>query len=225
MCGRYTLTTTIARLVGLFDLSNLPNLPARYNIAPTQEVAAVRLEDGKRRLVFLRLGLIPSWAKDARIAATMINARAETIAEKPAFRGAFRRRRCLVLADGFYEWRAEGKSKQAYRITLADGDAFAFAGLWEMWRKPDGEDVASCTIVTCAANELISALHDRMPVILPPEAIEAWLDPKSEPAGLQALLRPYAAKAMTYYPVSTRVNNVRNDDADCIAPLASARLL
>ncbi|MSO70694.1 MAG: SOS response-associated peptidase [Alphaproteobacteria bacterium] len=225
MCGRYTLTTTIAQLAAAFDLANLPNLPARANIAPTQEVAAVRLEEGVRRLALLRWGLIPSFAKDTRLAASMINARAETVAEKPSFRTAFRRRRCLILADGFYEWRVEGKNKQPYRITLASGAPLAFAGLWEMWTPSNGETVVSCTIVTCAANEVLVSLHDRMPVILPPEAVGAWLDPKSQPEDLQGLLRPYPAKEMTYYPVSTRVNSVRNDDAGCIAPLASTRLL
>ena len=226
MCGRYTLTTSVARLGGLFELANRPNLPARYNIAPTQAVAVVRLEEGLRVLASLRWGLIPSWAKDASLGAKMINARAETVAEKPAFRGAFRRRRCLVLADGFYEWRAEGKgAKQPYRMTLKDGEPFAFAGLWETWTPADGEAVASCTIVTCAANDLLQPPHERMPVILPPGALRDWLDPVAEAAALQALLRPYPSAAMTFSAVSTRVNSVRNDDPDCIAPLAATRLL
>ncbi len=226
MCGRYTLTTSVARLVDLFALANRPNLPPRYNIAPTQDVAAVRVEDGKRTLGLLRWGLVPPWAKDAKIGAPLINARAETLAEKPAFRAAFKRRRCLIVADGFYEWTAsEGGGRQPYRITMKDEAPFAFAGLWEAWQPKGAEKVLSCAIVTCEANELLRPLHDRMPAILPHSAIASWLDEETEAEKLAAMLRPYPSEAMAFRAVSTRVNSVRNDDADCIAPLESTRLL
>ena len=216
MCGRYSLTTPVEALRNLFGFRESPNLAPRYNIAPTQEVAAVRPsgESGDRQFVTLRWGLIPSWAKDPAIGSRMINARAETVAEKPAFRSAFRRRRCLVLADGFYEWKkGDGPAKQPWRITCADAGAFAFAGLWERWEPPDGEAVESCTIVTTNAAPAIAHIHPRMPVILEPSALETWL--AGDPMAATALLHPYGA-ALRAYPVSRRVNNVRNDDPTLI---------
>ena len=192
MCGRYTLRTPLNVLAQqfLFELGDLPadfELKPRYNIAPTQTVAAVRRLEagGPRQLALLHWGLIPSWAKDAKLAASTINARGETLAEKPAFRTAFARRRCLVLADGYFEWKAEGKKKLPLLFQLKSGQPFAFAGLWERWRGPAGtpEDappLESCTIVTTSANSLSANVHDRMPVILDPADYDLWLDPASE---------------------------------------------
>ncbi len=222
MCGRYSLTTPVEGLRRVFGFLEQPNLAPRYNIAPSQEVAAVRLgEDGKRHFAQLRWGLIPSWAKEAKIGNRMINARAETVAEKPAFRAAFRRRRCLVLADGFYEWQKRDKgAKQPYRITLADGGPFGFAGLWESWRdRESGERIESATIIVTEANDLLRPIHDRMPVILSPEDFDAWLDTERPGEAARALLRPYPAAALAATPISTRVNKVTNDDPAVIAPL------
>jgi putative SOS response-associated peptidase YedK len=221
MCGRYSLTTPVDALRDLFGFDARPNLAPRYNIAPTQEVAVVRLasEAGGRQLAMLRWGLIPSWAKDPSIGSRMINARAETVAEKPAFRTAFRRRRCLVLADGSYEWKTSGDGpKQPWRITCADAAAFAFAGLWEHWDSPDGETLESCTIVTTEAAPAISHIHPRMPVILAPGERESWLS--GDPADAGGLLHPYDG-TLEAYPVSRRVNNVRNDDDALIEPVSA----
>lgn len=220
MCGRYSLTTPVEALRGLFGFDARPNLAPRYNIAPTQPVAALlwNAEAGARQFAMLRWGLIPSWAKDPAIGARMINARAETVADKPAFRTAFRRRRCLVLADGFYEWKkADDGPKQPWRITCADVAAFAFAGLWERWDSPDGDTVESCTIVTTNAAPAIGHIHPRMPVILPRGALETWLAGDAAAAG--PLLHPYEGE-LAAYPVSRRVNNVRNDDAELIEPVS-----
>ena len=223
MCGRYSLTTPLEGVREVFGFLEQPNLAPRYNIAPTQEVAAVRLgsEGHQRHFVWLKWGLIPSWAKEAAIGSRMINARSETLAEKPAFRKAFRQRRCLILADSFYEWKTVGKGpKQPYRISLLGEGVFAFAGLWEHWRNPvDGTPVESCTIVTTAANDTLKPIHHRMPVILAPAAYEAWLDGETALEDLQTLLRPYPGEAMTYHPISTRVNKVANDDAEIILPV------
>jgi putative SOS response-associated peptidase YedK len=222
MCGRYSLTTPVEGLRRVFGFLEQPNLAPRYNIAPSQEIAAVRLgEDGGRHFAWLRWGLIPSWAKDIKIGYRTINARAETAAEKPAFRAAFRKRRCLVLADGFYEWQKQDKgAKQPYRVTLAEGGPFGFAGLWESWRDPEsGERIESATIVVTEANDLLRPIHDRMPVILAPADFDAWLDAERPREAARALLRPYPAAALAAYPVSTRVNKVANDDPEVIAPL------
>ncbi len=223
MCGRFTLRTPAHRLAEAFGVRNLPNLAPRYNIAPSQDVAAVRrAEDGDgRELVLLRWGLVPYWAKDPAIGNRMINARAETVAEKPAFRAAFRRRRCLVAADGFYEWQktADGK-KQPWFIRLADDAPFAIAGLWERWKSPQGDAVESCTLITTEANETLGPIHDRMPVILAPDAWDAWLAPESASAGaLTALLRPYTGDGLTAQPIGRLVNDPRSDEPACIAPL------
>ncbi len=219
MCGRYSLTTAPEALRRLFDFSNLPNLAARYNIAPTQEVAAVRGDGGgARELVMLRWGLVPSWATDISIGAKMINARAETVAEKPAFRSAFRHRRCLVPADGFYEWRAEDGRKQPFRIGMKGGAPFAFAGLWERWEPEGGDVVETVAIVTTDANEKLRPIHHRMPVIVAPDDYTAWLDTEAGDTGpARALLRPYPGEPMAFYRVDPRVNNARNDDPECIA--------
>ncbi|MFQ6017387.1 MAG: SOS response-associated peptidase, partial [Kiloniellaceae bacterium] len=236
MCGRYSLTTPVEALRALFGFPERPNLAPRANIAPTQDVAALRLgaagdggetgggaEPG-RRFVWLRWGLIPAWAKDLAIGNRLINARAEGVAEKPAFRAAFRKRRCLILADGFYEWRKEAGRRQPYRITLPEGGPFAFAGLWERWTAPPGgpaaaERIESCTIITTEANALLRPLHNRMPVILDPAALAAWLDPETPPDEARALLRPDPGAAMTLYRVSPRINDAANDDPALIAPI------
>lgn len=196
----------------------------RYNVAPGQAVVAVRQEAERpvRRLAPLRWGLVPAWAKDAAVGYKMINARAESAADRPAFCEAMRRRRCLIPADGFYEWKRAGKEKLPYCFTLADDALFAFAGLWEQWRSPQGQAVESCTILTTAPNELVRDVHDRMPVILAPEAYDVWLDPAfTRVAELQPLLKPYAG-AMRRYRVSSRVNQVKNDDAECAAEVEAA---
>ena len=227
MCGRYSITTPTEAMKRVFRFSGpLPNLPPRYNVVLTQRVPIVRAARGDRHdreLATVRWGLIPFWAKDATIGYKLINARAEGIDAKPSFREAFKRgRRCLIPADGFYEWQKKGTAKQPWRITLADGEPFAFAGLWERWEKaPDGVPVESCTIITTAAIALVSKLHDRMPVILPAEAYGPWLgEDSAAPPELLALLRSYPPDAMRAYPVSTVVNSPRNDTPECITPAA-----
>jgi putative SOS response-associated peptidase YedK len=220
MCGRYVITSTMEAIRRLFEVPESLNLQPRYNVAPTQQVPVVRRLDDGRHLAQLRWGLIPSWAKDASMGARMINARAETVAEKPAFRSAFRQRRCLVVSDGFYEWRKlPDGAKQPYFITLEAGGPFAFAGLWETWRSPDGERVESCTIVTTGANEKLVELHDRMPVIVAPEDYDLWLAGGDRDA-LEALLRPCPAALMTFFPVNRKVNNARFDDPSCLERVA-----
>ncbi len=220
MCGRYSLTSPVESVVQLFALDARPNLPPRYNIAPTQEVAVLLTEGGARSLRLMRWGLVPAWAKNVSFGVKMINARAETVAERPSFRSAFKRRRCLIPADGFYEWQARGKGpKQPYRITQFDGLPFAFAGLWEAWQEPDGDELLSCTIITTEANRLLREIHPRMPVILDSADYDNWLNFDSTvPA--QSLLKPAPDDWLMAYPVSTRINNVRNDDAACIEPIA-----
>lgn len=230
MCGRYSLTTPPEAMRRLFGFEGQPNLPPRYNIAPTQEAPIVRLSaEGRRELAMARWGLLPVFAKAPADGARMINARAETVAEKPAFRAAFRHRRCLVPADGFYEWQklSDGPkpAKQPWRIGLRDGAPFAFAGLFESWRPRDGAADAPAlltfTILTTDANAAIAKIHPRMPVILANADHAAWLAPDAQPTDLHPLLHPPPAEAMGYYRVSTHVNAVRNDDAECIAPLES----
>lgn len=224
MCGRFTLAVDLEDLRAAFPWLVLPEglsrLAPRYNVAPTQPVAVVP-NTGERRLDFFVWGLIPSWADDPRIGSRMINARAETLGEKPSFRAAFRRRRCLVLANGFYEWRKEPQgSKTPMFITLKSGQPFAFAGLWETWHSPHGDELLSCTIITTTPNDLVRPIHDRMPVILPEDAYEAWLDPaERSPDELSALLGPYPAGEMAAYPVSQAVNNPANDVPECIVPV------
>ena len=228
MCGRFTFATAPTALVELLGLDEPPTLDPRYNIAPTQALLVVRAvlqgETRRRELRLLRWGLVPPWADDPSVGYRMINARSETAASKPAFRAAFRRRRCLVLADGFFEWKRVGRGpKQPHYLRLRDGRPFAFAGLWERWRGPGDppDELLSCTLLTCAPNELVATIHDRMPVILPPAAYEPWLDPEQQdPAALQALLAPYPAEEMIAYPVGTGVNNPRFDDPSLIAPYA-----
>ncbi|HEX7119301.1 MAG TPA: SOS response-associated peptidase [Longimicrobiales bacterium] len=219
MCGRYTMASPEEWIREEFDLFELPpDYRPRYNIAPSQDVLAiVRAGDGLRA-GWLRWGLVPFWAKDAAIGSRMINARAETVATKPAFRDAFRRRRCLIVADGFYEWQKAGAARVPMWIHRASRRPFAFAGLWDRWQPPDGEPVVSCTIVTTGANDALRSIHERMPVILPPAARATWLDPAAEPDALAALLRPYAGDDLEAHAVSTLVNSPKNDIPECIAP-------
>ena len=228
MCGRFTNRFTWKELHERLDLIGTPlNLRPRYNVAPSQDVAVARASDSGRTLAMLRWGLIPAWAKDPAIGHKLINARSETAAEKPSFRSAFRHRRCLIPADGFFEWQRRGKTRQPWLFGLRDGTPLAFAGLWERWTVPEGatlsgslaerspgEAVETCTILTTAANDTVAPVHGRMPVILPPESWDAWL------AGEEVPLGPYPADAMTAQPVSTHVNRPANDDPRCVEPIA-----
>ena len=221
MCGRFTLTADAKKLAESFvDFTPPPENTPRYNIAPSQPVAVVA-NTGENKIDFFTWGLIPSWAKDPKIGNKLINARSETLAEKPSFRTAYRRRRCLILTDGFYEWRKNAdKTKTPMYIQLESQEPFAFAGLWEQWFSPHGDQVLTCTIITTQPNDFMAQIHNRMPVILPPEAYTQWLDPaEQKPDTLQPLLKPYPAEEMTAYPVSRQVNNPRNDVPDCILPV------
>jgi putative SOS response-associated peptidase YedK len=220
MCGRFTLRTPSAALGEQFGGEPLPELHLRYNIAPTQMVAIVRIapDTSVRQWQMVRWGLIPSWAKDASIGNRMINARAESVADKPSFRAAFRRRRCLIPADGYFEWQKTGSAKQPYYIRLDDERPFAMAGLWERWLNPaTNEPLESCTIITTQANPLTQPIHDRMPVILGMADYEMWLDPEMQnPERLGILLRPFEGPSLRADPVETYVNSPRNDDPRCI---------
>ena len=228
MCGRYTLSTPGEVIAEIFDLSEEPELAARYNVAPTQEVATLRAgDDGERRFSTLRWGLVPHWADDPSIGNRMINARSESVADKPAFRTSFKRKRCLVLADGFYEWqKVSGGKKQPWYFRLENGEPFAFAGLWASWKPKDGGDdevLETCTLLTTDANALVKKAHHRHPVILPPEHLDLWLDPNvTDKEPLLAVLGPLDPEKMIAYPVSTRVNSPANDDPSVIEPLGDA---
>jgi putative SOS response-associated peptidase YedK len=225
MCGRYSITTAPEALRRLFKFAGAtPNLPPRYNVAPTQDAPVVRLNKARdgRELAMLRWGLVPYWSKDPKSGAKMINARAETVATKPAFREAFAKRRCLVPADGFFEWKKLATRKQPYYITQKNGEPFAFAGLWEYWRSPAGERLQTFTVIVGEPNAAVAPIHDRMPVILDARGADLWLDPAAEPEQLQALLKPAPAENVQLTPVSTRVNDPDNDDADCVTPIDEA---
>jgi putative SOS response-associated peptidase YedK len=217
VCGRYVLTSPGEAIAEHFRLAAVPVYPPRYNIAPTQTALVVReTPEGRREAVGLRWGLIPFWAKEPSIGNRLINARAEGLADKPAFRAAFRRRRCLVPADGFFEWRAlAGRRKQPYYVRLAAGEPFAMAGLWEQWRPQQGDTIATFTIVTTAANEALRPVHDRMPVIVAPADYDEWLSSPNP----SALLGPWAGAAFEIVPIGTRVNDVHNDDPDLLEPV------
>ena len=218
MCGRYTLITDIKKIAESFGVAPVLNAQPRYNIAPTQDVVAILGNGVSPHLSLLHWGLIPAWAKDESIGSRMINARAETLAEKPSFKSLLRGKRCLVVADGFYEWRAEGKSKTPMYITLQDEQPFAFAGLWDLWKGPDGREVQSCTIITTEPNELMASIHNRMPAILRPGAYEDWLNPQlRDEHVLTHWLSPYPADLMKARAVSKLVNNPRNDTAEILA--------
>lgn len=225
MCGRYIITTPASALAALFSFADRPNLSPRFNMAPMQSAPVVRAGPGGRECVQLRWGLVPSWAKDESGAARLINARGETVHEKPSFRTAFRVRRCLVPSDGFYEWDRAGQQKQPYRIGIKDFAPFAMAGLWERWhaRGPANEPQASVEtfcLITTDANSLVGRIHDRMPVILPPNAWSQWLSADTDPDTLCSLLRPFPSEEMTMHAVGRAVGNVRNDHSGLIQPLA-----
>ncbi|MGC9468121.1 MAG: SOS response-associated peptidase [Anaerolineae bacterium] len=222
MCGRFTLWIQFGDLLKAFPDFEFPEtIPSRYNIAPSQDVAVVP-NDGRSEVQFFRWGLVPHWADDPAIGNRMINARGETVAEKPSFRAAYRRRRCLILADGFYEWRREPGSgaKTPFYVRMASGAPFAFAGLWEVWR-PDDQPLHSCTIITTRPNAVVAPIHNRMPVIIPRAAYDRWLDPEEKrPRELDNLLAPYPSEEMVAYPVSRFVNNPTNDSRICVEPAA-----
>lgn len=220
MCGRYTLSTPGALLQERFDLDHEPEVMARYNIAPTQE-APVLLGSDQRglRLETMRWGLVPAFAKDPTQGARTINARSETVASRASFRDSFTNRRCLVPADGFYEWQGRGGAKQPFHARRSDGAPFAFAGLWAEWRERAGDTpLRTYTIITCPPNELLGTLHDRMPVVLPSTAFATWLDVDADPEQLSSLLVPAPDQNWEVVPVSARVNSVRNDDPSCLGP-------
>ncbi len=219
MCGRFTLRTPASVIAQQFRLPLVPDLEQRFNIAPSQPVAIVRdLADNPRQLVYCQWGLIPSWSKDASGSRHPINARCETVASSPMFRAAFRRRRCLIPTDGFYEWKPTGGKKQPFYIHRPDDRPFAFAGIWERWGD-DGE-LETCAVLTTAANELMRPIHDRMPVIVSPRDYDLWLDPAVEDAGpLEKLFEPYPAGELEAYAVSTDVNKPTYDRPDCIQPI------
>lgn len=223
MCGRITFRTEPKLVAELFDLTSLPLFEPRYNVAPTQDVLAVRLtgQEG-REAVFLKWGLIPFWSKDKSFASKAINARGETLREKPAFREAYKKRRCLIAADGFFEWKKVGKRKEPYLFELAQRGPFAFAGLWERW-SDKSEAIESCTIITTTANELVRPLHDRMPVILPRESFSAWLG-ETPLDDLSSLLSPFPAQEMRVTQVNSIVNSVANDSPDCVQPVGTGDL-
>ncbi|MFN3656512.1 MAG: SOS response-associated peptidase [Pseudolabrys sp.] len=214
MCGRYTVTSSPAAIRALFRYEEQPNFPPRYNIAPTQPIAIVRLIEGKRQFALVRWGLLPSWVKDPAAFSLLINARGESVCDKPAFRAAMKRRRCLIPADGFYEWQARGKApKQPFYIRAKSGEPIAFAGLWETWTGPNGEEIDTAAIVTTDANRTLGPIHDRMPVIVPPEAFDLWLDCATVDARTaEAILRPAPDDFLEAYPVSTAVNRTANDN-------------
>jgi putative SOS response-associated peptidase YedK len=226
MCGRFFQTSSPEEILRVFGTVNLPNLPARYNIAPTTDVAAVRFnpKTNERRLDLLRWGLIPHWSKDAKGGAKMINARAETVATNGAFKDAFERRRCLIPSDGFYEWRKEGKERLPYVARLKGGGLYAFAGLWENWKQGDGTWLRSCAIITTTANAICAEVHERMPVFLDPPDFARWLgEEAASEKELLGLLKPYPEERMEVYRVGPAVGNVKNDDPSLLEPLVEAQ--
>lgn len=224
MCGRYTLDSAPERIARYFRLDQYQHFQPRYNIPPGTDVPVIRLSpEGKRVLHLLRWGLVPHWSKEPSIGAKLNNARAESVAEKPSFRSAFQRRRCLIPADGFYEWKAEGPSKQPYYISLKSKQPMAFGGLWESWKAADGSLLRTACIVTTSANQAMAPIHDRMPVLLQPEDWNLWLEGSAEQAS--TLLHPCADELIQTWPVSRRVNRIQEDDAGLVAPIVTFRLM
>jgi len=213
MCGRYRLSRK-DRFAQYFEIDSFDDFEPRYNIAPTQPVMVVRQEGNTRALSKMRWGLIPSWAKDGSMSASLINAHSETVLDKPAFRDSFHSRRCLIPADGFYEWKRSGKTKQPYHFGMKDESLFAFAGIWDRWRSPTGQLVESCSILTTTANDLQRDVHDRMPVVLPRERYAEWLTSTANVAGL---LAPFDSALMKRHAVSTLANRPENDAPECAA--------
>lgn len=221
MCGRFAQRSDPKKLAKEFKVAEVPDLEDRYNIAPTQEILGVLESADGREMKFFKWGLIPSWAKDAAMGARLINARSETVTEKPAFREAFKMRRCIIPADGFYEWQKTEGRKQPYFFQMKDESPFGFAGLWERWQGATGQAIESCTILTTEANEVLRPVHDRMPVILHPDDYELWLDEDVRKRELlKELLRPYPAEEMKGYPVSTEINSPHNQGATLIERMA-----
>lgn len=223
MCGRYAVVTSPEMLRKLFRYIEQPNFPARYNIAPTQPIAVVRMQEGQRHFALVRWGLIPSWVKDPKTMSLIINARGETVREKPAFRAPMRRRRCLIPADAYYEWQRAGTHKRPFLIRQRSREPMAFAGIWETWTGPNGEEMETAAIITTTANQTLRPIHDRMPVIVPPAAFEVWLDHAGEDTQAAAeLLVPAADDAMEAYEISARVNRPGNDDPSLFDPVTPA---
>ncbi len=223
MCGRYGLSAAPVKVRAFFGYADTPNFPPRYNIAPTQPIAIVRGDAGTRRFALVRWGLLPSWVKEPGDFPLLINARSETAAEKPAFRAAMRHRRCLIPANGFYEWRKTPAGKQPYWVRPADGRLLAFAGLWEIWSDRDGGEIETAAILTTASNRRLADIHDRMPAVIPPSAFDAWLDTAGHaPGDVADLLKPAPDDAFEPVPVSRRVNRVSNDDPSLQEPDAPA---
>jgi putative SOS response-associated peptidase YedK len=219
MCGRYTVTSNPEALRALFGYEEQPNFPPRYNIAPTQPIAIVRLVDGKRRFALVRWGLLPSWVKDPKTFTLLINARGETVCGKPAYRAAMKRRRCLIPADGFYEWQKAGDRKRPFYVHATSGEPLAFAGLWETWTGPNGEELETGTIVTTAANGTLKPIHERMPVIVPREAFDLWLNCNEVDAKTaEALIAPAPEGMLEAYEISTAVNRTANDNPKLLEP-------
>ena len=219
MCGRYMITTVPEALRALFRYFEQPNFPPRYNVAPTQPVPIVRVVEGQREFALVRWGLIPPWVKDPRGFSLLINARGESVLDKPAFRNAMKRRRCLFPADGFYEWKRDGERKQPWFVRLKSGQPMAFAGLWETWSGPNGEEMETAAIVTTTASRSIAHIHDRMPVIVAPEAFDFWLDPNVDARTAAAVIAPAPDAALEAYEVSSAVNRTANDSPDLLEPL------
>ena len=219
MCGRYAITTAPEAIRALFRYPEQPNFPPRYNVAPTQPVPIVRMFEGKRQFALVRWGLIPAWVKDPRAFSLIINARGESVLDKPAFRNAMKYRRCLFPADGFYEWKRDGERKQPYFVRPKSAGPLAFAGLWESWTGPNGEEQESAAIVTTTASRSIAHIHDRMPVILAPEAFDFWLDPKVDAQTASAAIQPAKDALIEYYEVSKAVNRTENDSPKLVEPL------
>lgn len=218
MCGRFALTLPPEAVRSYFGYREQPNFPPRYNIAPTQPIALVRQEAGHRTFALARWGFLPAFVKDMREFPLILNARAEGIEVKPSFRAAIRRRRCLIMADGFYEWRRLGKARQPFLIRRPNRGPIAFAGLWETWHAPDGSEIDTACIITCGPNAVVSAIHDRMPVILDPAAFSFWLDPSSPADAVLGLLRPAPDHALELLPVSSAVNAATNEGPDVQEP-------
>jgi putative SOS response-associated peptidase YedK len=222
MCGRYTIVASPEALRALFGYAEQPNFPPRYNVAPTQPIPIVRFVNGARHFALVRWGLLPSWVKDPKKFTLLINARGESLSDKPAFRAAMKRRRCLIPADGFYEWKGGGPRKQPYYIRAKSGEPFAFAGLWETWTGPNGEELETAAIVTTAANKTLAPIHDRMPVIVPPDQFDLWLDNSTEDvAAVAALIHPAPENLLEAYPISTDVNRVANDNPKLLEPVVA----
>ena len=219
MCGRYTITSAPEAFRRLFGYPEQPNFPPRYNIAPTQPIPVVRLDEGERHFVLMRWGLLPSWVKDPKDFPLLINARGESVIGKPAFRNAMKRRRCLIPADGFYEWKPAGGRKQPFYIRAKSGRPIAFAGLWETWEGPNGEEIDTAAIVTTRANGLLSGIHDRMPVIVPEAAFDLWLNcAEVDAVTVSAMIAPAPEDVLEAFPVSTAVNRTANDSGKLIEP-------